>query len=141
MAKRSTPYLAATRELGYSHRAHARPATPTLANAATAQVDKPDASLTASWWKKFVAIDAKFPRPMRCRDRKDCVSGWNNRRIWTTRTCTTDKAKTFLVPLINVECSTVEGNGTTFEELRRCREGLRGRLHRSQACGRWSRGE
>jgi hypothetical protein len=35
------------------------------------------------------------------------------------RSCTTDKT-TFLVPLINVECSTAEGNGTTFERLARC---------------------
>src|SRR4029450_12778601 len=36
-----------------------------------------------------------------------------------TRSCTTDK-NVILVPLINVECSTAEGNGTKFGELRRC---------------------
>jgi hypothetical protein len=30
--------------------------SPTLANAATAQVAKPDASLTATWWEKIMAI-------------------------------------------------------------------------------------
>ena len=99
--------------------------TPTLANAATAKVDKPDASLTASWWQKFVATPGS-----NALDRCDVgtgkilflagTTGLKPGQPVPTRTCTTDKAKTFLVPLINVECSTVEGNGTTFEELRRC---------------------
>jgi len=99
--------------------------SPTLANAATAKVDKPDASLTASWWEKFVAIDD--PDALgRCDVGTGKIvflagtTGVEPGQPGPTRTCTTDKAKTFLVPLINVECSTVEGNGTTFEELRRC---------------------
>jgi hypothetical protein len=91
-----------------------------MANAATAKVDKPDASLTASWWQKFVAI-ADSNALARC----DVGTGQIVFLAGTTggsanRSCTTNKAKSFLVPLINVECSTVEGNGTTFEELRRC---------------------
>jgi hypothetical protein len=104
---------------------------PTLAHAASAhghksdnaghfKVAKPDGALTASWWQKFVAIAGpdSFDR---------CDVG--TRKIvflagttggTDTRTCTTDKAKTFLVPLINVECSEAEGNGTTFPELRAC---------------------
>jgi hypothetical protein len=97
--------------------------TPTLANAATAQVDKPDASLTASWWEKFVAIP-----DTNSLDRCDVGTGKIVFLAGTTggsaiRSCTTDKT-TFLVPLINVECSTVEGNGTTFAELRTCAKGF-----------------
>jgi hypothetical protein len=32
------------------------PFTPTSASAATVQVSKPDASLTATWWEKIMAI-------------------------------------------------------------------------------------
>jgi hypothetical protein len=107
------------------------PLMPTLAHAASAhghksdnaghfKVAKPDGALTASWWQEFVAIAGpdSFDR---------CDVG--TRKIvflagttggTDTRTCTTDKAKTFLVPLINVECSEAEGNGTTFPELRAC---------------------
>jgi hypothetical protein len=101
--------------------------TPTLANATTAKVDKPNASLTASWWQKFVAIPGN---PL---DRCDVgtkkilflagTTGIEPGQPGPTRTCTTDKVKTFLVPLINVECSTLEGNGRTFKELRRCAAG------------------
>jgi hypothetical protein len=99
--------------------------TPTLANAATAKVDKPDASLTASWWQEFVAIpDANSL------DRCDVGSGKIVFLAGTadgspvTRKCTTDKAKTFLVPLINVECSTAEGEGETFAKLAECAKGF-----------------
>jgi hypothetical protein len=87
--------------------------TPTLANAATAKVDKPDASLTVSWWQKFVAISGA-----NALDSCDVgtgkivflagTTGVKPGESGPTRTCTTDKAKTFLVPLINGECSTVE---------------------------------
>jgi hypothetical protein len=40
------------------------------------------------------------------------------------RECTFDNGTPILVPLINVECSTIEGNGTTAAELRACAEGF-----------------
>lgn len=40
------------------------------------------------------------------------------------RTCTIPAGKSILVPLINVECSTAEGNGTTPAELRACAAGF-----------------
>jgi hypothetical protein len=97
--------------------------TPTAANAATAQVDKPDAALTASWWQQFVAI-----RGSNSLDRCDVGTGEILFLAGTTggsatRSCTTDKTM-FLVPLINVECSTAEGNGTTFAELSACAKGF-----------------
>jgi hypothetical protein len=94
----------------------------TPANADTAQVSKPDASLTASWWEKWVAIDAS------ALDGCDVGTGKIVFLAGTAggsadRSCTTNKAL-FLVPLINVECSTAEGNGTTFAELRTCAKGF-----------------
>ena len=96
--------------------------TPTLANAATAQVSKPDASLTATWWKKIVKISGDSLG--RC----DVGTGKilflaGTAGGSTERDCMTDK-KVFLVPLINVECSTVEGNGTTFGALSACAKGF-----------------
>jgi hypothetical protein len=100
--------------------------TPTSANAAHAKVDKPDGSLTASWWQKFVAISS--PDSL---DQCDVgtgkivfLAGTNEPGGSDTRICTTDKAKTFLVPLINVECSTAEDNGETFAELTDCARGI-----------------
>lgn len=105
--------------------------TPTVANAHPAKVNqsdhgghfkvsKPDHRLTARWWQEFVAI----PGP----DALDQCDVGTRRILFlagttggdpVTRTCTT-KARTFLVPLINVECSQAEGNGDTFAELRKC---------------------
>jgi hypothetical protein len=97
--------------------------TPTAANAATAQVDKPDAALTASWWQQVVAISGASSL-----DRCDLgteqimfLAGTTGGSA--TRSCTTNKT-VFLVPLINVECSTAEGNGTTFAELSTCAKGF-----------------
>ncbi len=42
----------------------------------------------------------------------------------TTRICATDKAKTFLVPLINVECSEAEEPSATSAELRTCAQDI-----------------
>jgi hypothetical protein len=59
---------------------------------------------------------------MRCRDRRNLVLAGTAGGS-ATRSCTTDKT-TFLVPLINVECSTAEGEGTTFVELSACAKGF-----------------
>jgi hypothetical protein len=95
--------------------------TPTLANAATVQVDKPNASLTAKWWKKFVAIpDANSLERCDVGTRKKHLFLAGTTGGSATRSCTTDK-DIFLVPLINVECSTAEFPLlTTFPQLRKC---------------------
>jgi hypothetical protein len=95
--------------------------TPTLANATTDQVTKPNGPLTASWWQEFVGItDANIFRGCDVGTQKIVfLTGTTGESSTDTRSCTTDKT-TFLVPLINVECSTAEGNGDTFKELARC---------------------
>jgi hypothetical protein len=78
------------------------------------KVLRPDAALTGHWWQEVVALSG-----VDSLNRCDLGTGKIVYLTGTTggsatRTCVTDKAKTFLVPLINVECSTAEGNGTTF---------------------------
>jgi hypothetical protein len=93
--------------------------TPTVANAATPQVTKPDASLTATWWTKIMAISGDSLG--RC----DVGTGKILFLAGTaggsaTRTCETDK-NVFLVPLINVECSESEPPFFhTYAELSAC---------------------
>jgi hypothetical protein len=99
--------------------------TPTVANAAIAQVSKPDAKLTATWWDKIMAI------PGDSLGRCDVGTG----RILflagtaggdpVARSCTTDK-RVFLVPLINVECSESEPPDffKKYAELRACAKGF-----------------
>jgi hypothetical protein len=98
--------------------------TPTSANAAHAKVDKPDGSLTASWWEKFVAIPSTNSLNQCDVGTGKIIFLAGTTGTTATRSCTTDKAKTFLVPLINVECSTVEGNGETFAKLAECAKGF-----------------
>jgi hypothetical protein len=99
---------------------------PTPANAAHAKVDKPDGSLTVSWWQQFVRItDSNTFIGCDVGSGKIVfLTGISATVSTVDRSCTTDKAKTFLVPLINVECSTVEGNGETFAELAECATGF-----------------
>jgi hypothetical protein len=108
--------------------------SPTVANASPANVDqshreshftvkKPNPALTARWWQEFVAV----PGP----DALDRCDIGTRKIVFLagttggtdTRTCTT-KATTFLVPLINVECSQAEKEGNTFRELRTCARGF-----------------
>jgi hypothetical protein len=94
---------------------------PTLANATKDQVTKPNGPLTASWWQEFVEVTDPNTF-MGCdvgTQKIVFLTGLSATVSTDHRSCTTDKT-TFLVPLINVECSTAEGNGTTFEELARC---------------------
>jgi hypothetical protein len=94
---------------------------PTVANATKDQVTKPNGPLTASWWQEFVEVtDPNTFTGCGVGTQKIVfLTGLSAKVSTDTRSCTTDKT-TFLVPLINVECSTAEGNGTTFEELARC---------------------
>jgi hypothetical protein len=98
--------------------------TPTLANAATPpQVSTPDASLTATWWEKFFAIPDENSLD-RCNVGTGKIlflAGTTEPGGFDTRRCITDR-HTFLVPLINFECSTAEDDGDTYAELHACAE-------------------
>ncbi len=82
---------------------------------------KPNGPLTASWWQEFVGItDPNTFTGCDVGTQKIVfLTGTTGESSTDTRSCTTDKT-TFLVPLINVECSTAEENGDTFKELARC---------------------
>jgi hypothetical protein len=89
------------------------------ATAAPPDVNKPSPPLTAEWWQRFVAISGN---PL---DRCDIGSGDVVFLAGTTggsatRSCTISSRQSILVPLINVECSTAEGNGNTPAELNKC---------------------
>jgi hypothetical protein len=112
--------------------------SPTVANAVPAKVDqsnngghfkvdKPDPALTASWWQEVVALGPSSLDSCDIGTRKIVFLAGTTGGT-ATRTCYTDKAKTFLVPLINVECSEAEGNGTTFADLRTCAKGFADRF-------------
>ena len=91
----------------------------TAAVAAPPQVKKPPPPLTALWWQTFLSISGN---PL---DRCDLGTGDVVFLAGTTggaatRSCTIPADTSILVPLINVECSTAEGNGDTPAELRAC---------------------
>jgi hypothetical protein len=52
------------------------------------------------------------------------LAGTTGGSALTSRTCTLPSGKGVLIPIINGECSTVEGNGTTDAELRACAKDL-----------------
>jgi hypothetical protein len=95
----------------------------TAAVAAPPQVKKPPPPLTALWWQTFLSISGN---PL---DRCDLGTGDVVFLAGTTggsatRSCTIPAGTSILVPLINVECSTAEGNGDTPAELRACARGF-----------------
>ena len=86
-------------------------------------VSSPAPELTALWWQTYLGIPNANSL-----DRCDL----GTKRVLflagsvagpASRTCSVARGRSLLVPLINVECSTVEGNGETFRELRRCADG------------------
>jgi hypothetical protein len=85
--------------------------------AAPPQVKKPPPPLTALWWQTFLSISGN---PLdRCDlGTRDVVFLAGTTGGTATRSCTIPAGTSILVPLINVECSTVEGNGDTPAELR-----------------------
>jgi hypothetical protein len=91
--------------------------------AASPEVTKPRASLTAAWWQTFLSISGD---PLsRCdlgRDHVVYLAGTTGGTA--TRSCTIPAGNSILVPLINNECSTAEGNGKTPADLRACAEGV-----------------
>jgi len=92
---------------------------PTAAMAAPPAVRKPPPPLTALWWQTVLSI------PGDSLDRcdlgtRDVVFLAGTTGGAATRSCTIHAGTSIFVPLINVECSTAEGNGDTPAELRAC---------------------
>jgi hypothetical protein len=90
------------------------------------RVTVPAASLTAAWWQKFAAITDSDQF-------EGCDTGTGHVIFLTgattagpvNRSCEEVPAgRSLLVPLINVECSEVEGNGSTYSELKACANGF-----------------
>jgi hypothetical protein len=96
---------------------------PTAAVAAPPQVKKSPPSLTALWWQTFLSISGN---PLdRCDlGTREVVFLAGTTGGTATRSCTIPVGTSILVPLINVECSTAEGNGDTPAELRACARGI-----------------
>jgi hypothetical protein len=93
------------------------------ASAAPPVAKKPSPPLTAQWWQSFVSIGGN------ALDRCDIGSGdvvflAGTASGSATRSCTISSQQSILVPLINVECSTIEGNGDTPAELNKCARGF-----------------
>lgn len=82
---------------------------------------------SALWWQQALAVDAgRHPNPFD-QGLVPCNLGTSNVRflVGTTggdayRACAIPAGKAILLPLINGECSRIEGNGTTEAELRAC---------------------
>jgi hypothetical protein len=107
--------------------AHAGPPDRTPgADPVRTRVTVPAASLTAAWWQKFTATEdfGKF---------EGCDTGTGQVIFLTgavntgpvNRSCEeVPVGRSLLVPLINVECSKIEGNGSTYAELKACANGF-----------------
>jgi hypothetical protein len=86
---------------------------------------------SAAWWQ-WAANISEPSSPVTDDTGADCAVNQNG-PVWflagttegsATRRCTVPPGKAILVPIINGECSTVEGDGTTEAELRACAEDL-----------------
>jgi hypothetical protein len=85
---------------------------------------------SALWWQQALAVSAsRHPNPFDA-DAVPCNLGTRkvNFLVGTTggsvsRTCTIRTGQAILLPLINGECSQIEGNGTTEAQLRACATG------------------
>jgi hypothetical protein len=103
---------------------------PTASTAAsTPAVAPPRASLTAQWWKAYVSIPASEDPASRCDLGVDKVVflGATTGVDPVSRSCTLPAGTSILVPLINVECSSLEEPpffGRTPAERRACAEGF-----------------
>jgi len=99
---------------------------PTAAQAQSApSVTAPRPSLTSQWWRTYYALPASQNPADRC----DLGNGkvvflGVNLGMPVSRSCTLSAGTSILVPLINIECSRLEGNGDTPAELRTCAEDI-----------------
>jgi hypothetical protein len=102
---------------------------PTASTAAsTPAVAPPRASLTALWWKAYVSIPASEDPASRCDlgvDKVVFLNGTTGGSV--SRSCALPAGTTILVPLINIECSSLEDPpffGATAPERRACAKGF-----------------
>ena len=96
---------------------------------------------SAEWWKWALSIPSKRS-PLIDPTGANCAEGQSG-KVWflagtftttdtpsgdvvgtASRACSIPTGKAVLIPIINAECSTIEGNGTTEAELRSCARGL-----------------
>jgi hypothetical protein len=103
----------------------------TLAASALAAptVTPPRASLTALWWRAYVSIPSSEDPAHRCDLGIDKVVflGATTGEDPVTRVCTLSARTSILVPLINIECSSLEAPpffGATPAERRACAKGF-----------------
>lgn len=82
------------------------------------KVTVPDGRLTAAWWQQFMGHAGTLNRCDLGVPGVVFLAGTGGGA--EARTCTVPHGRSVLVPLINVECSTLENNGTTYRELRGC---------------------
>ena len=90
------------------------------------QVRQPDARLTTQWWQDFMALTGGAGALDRCDvgTRNVVFLAGTAAGDTVARSCTIPANKSILVPLINVECSEAEDNGSTFRELKACTSGF-----------------
>jgi hypothetical protein len=87
----------------------------------TANIAAPSPELTAKWWQSFMPLNTGTSALDRCDiGTADVVFLAGTAGGSATRSCTISSNKSILIPLINVECSTIEGNGETAAQLTSC---------------------
>ncbi len=95
------------------------------ASATPPNVQKAPPPLTSQWWQSFLSADASTDPLNRCDvGPGEVVFLAGTAGGSATRSCTISSSKAILVPLINVECSEIEGNGNTPAKLRSCAAGF-----------------
>ena len=83
---------------------------------------------SAAWWQWAAGIPVSNS-PIDDPTGRNCAADQSG-AVWflagtadgstVTRRCTLPADKAILIPIINTECSTIEGNGKTVQELRQC---------------------
>ncbi len=86
-------------------------------------VRPPAPELTEAWWQTYMAAGSdSFERCDLGPASVVFLAGTGGGTA--TRNCTVPAGKSLLVPLINIECSTVEGDGPGYRQLRECAAGF-----------------
>jgi hypothetical protein len=88
-----------------------------------------------SWWQ-WAALPSAHQSPIADKNGKDCAVGQRvDSGVWflagttggsqrVTRICTVPSNLGIFFPIINAECSSVEGNGTNYGQLSKCAKGI-----------------
>jgi hypothetical protein len=83
---------------------------------------------TAKWWQWALSIPAN-DNPTVDKSGEKCSVGQNNSSVWflagtgggeAVRSCTIPSGKAILIPIINVECDSLDLNLKTESDLRKC---------------------